>query len=79
LWGVEPVRKLHAHDGEWFDLRVLVRGMTITIFVNRTEVVRWTQPRDWDKERRAHLSEGSIGLQSQRGDVWFKDIELTLP
>jgi hypothetical protein len=79
LWGVDPVKKLHAHDGEWFDFRISVRGMTVMISVNRTEVVRWTQPRDWNRARRPHLSEGTIGLQSNGGEVWFKDIEVTLP
>jgi serine/threonine protein kinase len=79
LWGVDPVRKLHAHDGEWFDYRISVRGMTVTVSVNRTEVVRWTQPRDWKPNSGAYLSEGTIGLQSAAGEVWFKDIEVTLP
>lgn len=82
VWGVQPVNKLIVHDGEWFDYRITVRGMTVTTFINGKEVNEWTQPADWNGapgKPEAKLGEGTIGLQSNGGTVWFKSIEITVP
>jgi serine/threonine protein kinase len=80
VWSVSPVDKLYVHDGEWFDFRIQVRGMTVTTFINGEEIIKWTQPDDWKPTKPgAQLSEGTIGLQSNGGPVWFKDVELSVP
>jgi hypothetical protein len=81
-WGVKPVGELLVHDGEWFDYRILVRGMTVTTFINGKQVMEWTQPDDWKGapgKPDAHLGEGTIGLQSNGGTVSFKELELSAP
>jgi hypothetical protein len=82
FWSVQPVDSLVVHDGEWFDFRIIVRGMTITSFINGKQVNEWTQPADWKDapgKPEAKLGEGTIGLQSNGGTVWFKDIEIAVP
>ena len=82
LWSVQPVEKIIVHDGEWFDYRINVRGMTVTTFINGKQVNEWTQPADWKSppgKPEAKLGEGTIGLQSNGGTVWIKDVEITLP
>jgi hypothetical protein len=80
IYAVKGVDLQHVKDDEWFDLRVVVKGRTITVFINDKQVNTWTQPTQWqppDRVPNARLSEGTIGLQSNGGTVWFKDIQLT--
>jgi hypothetical protein len=80
VWGVKPVDKIIVHDGEWFDYRITVQGMTVTTYINGEKTVEWAQPRGWTPPKSgAQLSEGTIGLQSNGGVVWFKDITLRAP
>jgi hypothetical protein len=80
VWSVQRTNKLIVHDGEWFDLRIEVRGMTVTSYINDGKVVEWTQPEGWTPPKAgAQLSAGTIGLQSNGGVVWFKDLELRAP
>jgi hypothetical protein len=80
VWSVARFNELIVHDGEWFDYRIEVHGMTVTTYINDSKVVEWTQPEDWTPPKAgARLSEGTIGLQSNGGVVWFKDIELIVP
>ena len=37
-----------AKDDEWFTEHIIVKGDTITVNVNDKQVVKWTQPADWD-------------------------------
>ena len=68
------------HDGQEFDYRIVVRGMTVTTFINGKQVIEWTQPENWQPPKPGvYLGEGTIGLQSNRGQVWFRDIELSVP
>ncbi|MDZ4286607.1 MAG: family 16 glycoside hydrolase, partial [Prosthecobacter sp.] len=79
LWSVKAVREMIVKDDEWFDLRVTVKGMRVTIYINDKEVNDWTQPTQWEppaKIPNARLGEGTIGLQSNGGQVWFKDIQI---
>jgi len=79
LYGINSAESTGIRDGDWFSLRILVEGETITTFINDVEVIQWKQPADWNQPARS-LDRGLIGLQGhKKGPVWFKDIVLTVP
>ncbi len=82
IFKVASLDKPMARDGQWFDLRVIVRGQTITVHVDGAKVNEWTQPAGWTPPSdvsRAKLGRGSIGLQGYGGQTWIKDVRVTLP
>jgi hypothetical protein len=69
-------------DGEWFTEDILVQGMTVTIKLNRKQVVQWTQPEGWSGTRdfagRRIGAGGTIALQGHdpRSIVHYKNIRI---
>jgi hypothetical protein len=82
IFGIAPITQQVAPNDQWFDLRVVVRGMTITVFINGEKINEWSQPSDWTppaKVPQARLGSGSIGLQGYGGETWIKDVKITVP
>lgn len=79
---VDIVDTSPAKDDEWFTEDITVQGETITIKVNENEVVRWTQPTDWDGGReglgRKITGPGTIALQAHdpNSTVYYKNIRI---
>lgn len=76
------VRNLYrslAEDGEWFDLDLAVRGKNISVAVNGTDVVCYTEP---DKPYRTPehasqlLGKGGVYVNGTSGNVQFKDFRI---
>jgi hypothetical protein len=71
-----------AKDDEWFTEHIIVKGDTIVVNVNDKEVVRWTQPADWDGGRegpgRRITGPGTIALQGHdpKSTVYYKNIRI---
>ena len=71
-----------AKDDEWFTEHIIVQGDTITVKVNDKQVVRWTQPPDWDGGRegpgRRITGPGTIALQGHdpNSTVYYKNIRI---
>jgi hypothetical protein len=71
-----------ARDDEWFTEHIVVNGETITVNVNGNQVVRWTQPADWDGGRegrgRRITGPGTIALQGHdpNSTVYYKNIRI---
>lgn len=66
LYQVQDVAEVSVKDNEWFTEHIIVKGDTITVLVNGKEVVRWTQPKDWEgtKEFPARkIAPGTIAFQ----------------
>jgi hypothetical protein len=66
-------------DDEWFTEHIVVKGNTVTIFLNDQKVVEWTEPADWKgtsdfAERK--LDHGTIALQGHDpgSTVYYKNI-----
>ncbi len=76
------VRNLYrslAEDGEWFDLELAVRGKNISVKVNGTEVVCYTEPAipyRTAKHNRQLLGKGGIRIAGAEGIVHFKDLHV---
>jgi len=74
-----PVR-----DDEWFTEDIIVSGETITVNVNGKQVVRWTQPSDWnggpEGPGRRITGAGTIALQCHDpgSTVYYKYIRIKL-
>ena len=51
LYHVVDVDEPLAKDNEWFTEHIIVKGNTVTISLNDKEVVKWTQPADWNGGR----------------------------
>ena len=77
------VRNLYrslAEDGKWFDFDVSVRGKNISVSVNGTEVVCYTEPSApfrAEGHARQLLSHGSIAVKGIAGDVKLRHINVT--
>jgi hypothetical protein len=75
--GDSPVK-----DDEWFTEHIIVSGDTITVNVNGKQVVRWTQPADWDGGRegpgRRITGPGTIALQCHdpKSTVYYRNIRI---
>jgi hypothetical protein len=71
-----------AKDDEWFTEHIIVKGDTITVSVNGTQVVQWTQPADWDGGRegpgRRITGPGTIALQGHdpKSTVYYRNIRI---
>ena len=71
-----------AKDDQWFTEDIVVKGDTITVSVDGRQVVRWTQPSDWDGGRegpgRRISGPGTIALQAHdpRSTVYYKNIRI---
>jgi hypothetical protein len=68
-------------DNEWFTEDILVQDQTVTIKLNGKEVVKWTQPSDWNGGREGPgrvLSHGTIALQGHdpNSTVYYKNIRI---
>jgi hypothetical protein len=48
--GADVIKDL-TKDGAWFTEHIIVQGNTVTIKLNDKEVVKWTQPADWNGGR----------------------------
>ena len=82
VFDVAPIPMQIVRNDRWFDLRIIVSGMTVTVFINGKKVNEWTQPAGWTPPENvpsARLGSGSIGLQSYTGETLFKDVRITLP
>ena len=71
-----------AKDDEWFTEHIIVNGDTITVNVNGKQVVKWTQPADWDGGRegpgRKITGPGTIALQGHdpNSTVYYRNIRI---
>jgi hypothetical protein len=71
-----------AKDDEWFTEHIIVKGDTITVNVNDRQVVKWTQPADWNGGRegagRRIAGPGTIALQCHdpKSTVYYKNIRI---
>lgn len=74
----EPLVK----DGEWFTETIVVQNDTIVVKVNGKQVVKWTQPADWNGGRegpgRKITGPGTIALQAHdpNSAVLYKNIRI---
>ena len=82
LYHVQDVRNdSPAKDDVWFALDILAQGDTIAVRVDDREVVRWTQPPDWNgtgEFRQRRVGPGTIGFQGHdpQSVVYYKNIRL---
>ena len=69
-------------DDEWFTHTIIVDGDTVVVKINGQQVVRWTQPADWDGGRegpgRTITGPGTIALQAHdaKSAVLYKNIRI---
>lgn len=76
------VRNLYrslAEDGEWFDFEVAVRGRNITVSIEDTEVVCYTEPDEpyrTDEYSARRLGYGMMALRGIGGSVTFRNMSV---
>jgi len=78
--GAEDIRGI-TRDDEWFTEHIIVQDQTVTIQLNGKEVVKWTQPLDWNGGREGPgrvLGHGTIALQGHdpKSTVYYKNIRI---
>jgi len=83
LYAVQDVKEAPAKDNEWFTMHIVVKEKNIRVFVNKKQVVDYTEPanakRDKGMEGRL-LSSGTIALQGHdpNSKVLYKNIKLKI-
>ena len=71
-----------ARDDQWFTEHIIVQGDTFTININGKQVVKWTQPADWNGGRegagRRITGPGTIALQGHdpNSTVLYRNIKV---
>jgi len=79
---VDVLDESPAKDDVWFTEHIIVKDDTITVAVDGKQVVRWTQPPDWDGGRegpgRKITGPGTIALQGHdpNSTVYYKNIRI---
>lgn len=80
---LSTVRNLYhslADSGKWFDFSIAVRGKNISIAINGTEVVCYTEPEEpyrLPQYAKRLLGHGKFALAGYKGTVKFRDMKLT--
>ncbi len=81
---LSSVRNLYrslADDGGWFAFEVAVRGKNISVKVNGTEVVCYTEPEApyrTKEHSRQLLSHGGFAVVGKQGNVKLRDLKVTV-
>jgi len=83
LYGVRNVYKQLVQDDEWFNMRIIVKGKQIIVFVNDMMVVDFIEPQDsvlFGESVGRKLSSGTIALQCHdpNSTVYYKNIKIKL-
>lgn len=78
--GVDDIKDI-AKDNQWFTEHIVVQDKTVTISLNGKEVVKWTQPADWNGGREGPgrvIGHGTIALQGHDPNsvVHYKNIRI---
>lgn len=80
LTAVRNLYRSLAEDGTWFDFEIAVRGRNITVGINGTEVVCYTEPdRPYRTEEYSDrlLGSGKFFIRGGSGCVRFRDMSVT--
>jgi hypothetical protein len=72
---VSPIVK----DDQWFTEHIVVKGQTVTIYLNDKKMVEWTQPADWQGTSDfagRRIDHGTFALQGHdpKSTVFYKNI-----
>jgi hypothetical protein len=78
--GADDIKGI-TQDDEWFTEHIIVQDQTVTIRLNGKEVVKWTQPPDWNGGREGPgrvIGHGTIALQGHdpKSTVHYKNIRI---
>jgi hypothetical protein len=83
LYHVADITESPVKDDEWFTFHIVVEDQTITVKVNDTQTVSWTQPADWNGGREGPgrtitPQGGTIALQAHDANsvVYYKNIRI---
>jgi 3-keto-disaccharide hydrolase len=82
LYHVVDLDQLLVKDDEWFTQTIIVNGDTIVVKINDKQVVKWTQPADWnggpEGPGRRITGPGTIALQAHdaKSAVLYKNIRI---
>ena len=79
LYHVSDVKEAIPKDDEWFTEHIIVKGDTITVFVNGKQTVNWTPTAEWktSNPNRA-IGPGTVGLQAHdpNSTVYYRNIRI---
>jgi hypothetical protein len=78
--GADDIKGL-VKDNEYFTEHIIVKGNDVTIRLNGKEVVKWTQPADWNGGREGAgraIGHGTFALQGHdpNSTVYYKNIRV---
>jgi len=83
LYHVVDITESPVKDDEWFTFHIVVKDQTITVKVNETQTVSWTQPADWNGGREGpgrtiRPEGGTIALQAHdvNSVVYYRNIRI---
>jgi len=79
--GADDIKGIN--DNEWFTEHIIVQGKTVTVKLNGKEVVKWTQPDDWNGGREGAgraIGSGTIAFQGHdpNSTVHYKNVRIKM-
>ncbi|HUS08744.1 MAG TPA: DUF1080 domain-containing protein [Bryobacteraceae bacterium] len=83
LYQVQDNETEVAADNKWFTEEIIVNGRNVTIKVDGKDIVKWTEPADWQGTKEfpgRRISPGTIALQGhdKNSTVYYKNIRIKL-
>lgn len=83
LYAVQDIKEAPAKDNEWFTMHIVVKEKNIRVYVNKKQVVDYTEPENAVREKGMEgrlLSSGTIALQGHdpKSKVLYKNIQLKI-
>lgn len=81
LYAVADNKEKVAEDGKWFTEHIVVKGNSVTIYVDGKKTSEWTQPADWKGANNMPgrvLSSGTVALQGHdpKSTIHYKNIRI---
>ncbi len=79
LWAIQDIKETYVKDNEWFTMLIKVNGKRVTVTINDTQVLDYTEPEKVHREegmKERVLSSGTFALQGHdpKSKVYFKNI-----
>ena len=83
LYAIRNLWKAPAKDGEWFNYRIMVQGMTVHIYINNRLMVDYTEPENAYRPKSMKgrlISSGTFALQCHdpKSVVYYKNLKVKI-
>jgi len=83
LYAIQDVKETYVKDDEWFTIHIVVKGKHVTTFINKQQVVDYTEPDNVQREegmKERLITSGTFALQGHdpKSKVYYKNIRVKI-